>query len=102
MPVLDIENIEAEYYLRISAQDRVGVMAKISEILRDHGVSIEAVIQKEPGRSATIVSVSIVLLTHKVLERKINEVIAQLQSLDEIVENITRIRLDELDGDVDW
>ena len=102
LPVLDIENIEAEYYLRISAQDRVGVMAKISEILRDHGVSIEAVIQKEPGRSATIVSVSIVLLTHKVLERKINEVIAQLQSLDEIVENITRIRLDELDGDVDW
>ena len=97
LPVLAMEDIEAEYYLRIPAVDKVGVMAKISNILQQHDISIEAVIQKE----AVSESVPIVILTHRALERELNKAMAALESLQEITGSITRIRLEPFHGEAD-
>ena len=45
--IVSIEDIESEYYLRILAKDKLGVMARISSVLQKFEISIEAVIQKE-------------------------------------------------------
>lgn len=94
LKILAIEDIESEYYLRISVQDRVGAMAHITDVLRQHDISIEAVIQKEPRNKP----VPIVLLTHRALESRLNEAIAALEALDEVNGSITRIRLETFDA----
>lgn len=95
LSVLPIEEIEAEYYLRIPAVDRVGVMAKISSVLEAEGISIEAVIQKEPSSE----SVPIVILTHRIIEKRLNQAIAALENLSEVTGSITRIRVEPFHGE---
>jgi homoserine dehydrogenase len=90
LPILAIEEIDSEYYLRIPARDKVGVMAKISNILQQYEISIEAVIQKEPISE----SVPIVILTHLAAEKKLNEAIGAIEALDDVTGKIARIRLE--------
>lgn len=96
IPVMNIEDIESEYYLRIPAKDVVGVMAKISSILQNCDISIEAVIQKELQKEAGSESVPIVILTHNAIERQMNKAIAEIEALDDVVGTITRIRVENL------
>jgi homoserine dehydrogenase len=52
-PILPISEVESAYYLRLRVQDRPGVLADITRILADQGISIDAMLQKEPsGRRA--------------------------------------------------
>jgi hypothetical protein len=53
MPVLPMEEVETAYYLRMLAQDKPGVLADITRILGDRGISIEAIIQKEAAPEET-------------------------------------------------
>ncbi len=100
VPILGIDDIECEYYLRIAAQDKIGVMAQISQVLMTHGINIEALIQKEPDHNATgDVTVPIVLLTGKVQERQMNKAIAAIEALDQVVDKVTRIRVELFDGE---
>lgn len=100
LPVLSIEEIECEYYLRISAQDKIGVMAQLSQVLTNYGINIEALIQKEPDHSsAGVTIVPVVLISGKVKERQMNLAIAAIEALDEVVEKVTRIRLELFDGE---
>lgn len=94
IPVLDIEEIVSEYYLRISAQDKVGVMAKISDLLQQHAISIEAVIQKE----AVSESVPIVILTHSAIEKQLNLAIAAIENLEDVNGAVMRIRVESFGG----
>ena len=97
LPVLTIEDITAEYYLRIPVVDQVGVMAGISTVLQACSISIEAVIQKEPAGA----SLAIVILTHAVAEKVLNQAITALQSLAQVTGPITRIRVEPFHGEAD-
>jgi len=100
LPILSIEDIECEYYLRISAQDKIGVMAQLSQVLTEYGINIEALIQKEPDHSsAGVTVVPVVLISGKVQERQMNKAIAAIEALDEVVEKVTRIRVELFDGE---
>ena len=94
LPVLEMEAVETAYYLRIQAQDRPGVMADISRILGDEGISIEALIQKEPAEGAA--TVPVILLTHRVREAAMNRAIAAIEALDSVTAPVTRIRVETL------
>ncbi|MCY4183499.1 MAG: homoserine dehydrogenase [Gammaproteobacteria bacterium] len=89
VPLVAMEDIESACYLRIPALDRMGVMAKITRVLEQHAISIEAVIQKEAQGGA----VPIVLLTHAAAEGRINAALAELGKLAEVVDSIGRIRV---------
>jgi len=95
LPILEIADVETAYYLRMSADDKPGVMADVTQILGNGGISIEAVIQKEPKPQQT--QAEIILLSHKVLERKMNAAIEKIEALDAISTAVTRIRLETLD-----
>ena len=95
-PVLSMDQVETAYYLRLTALDEPGVMARIASILGEHGISIEAIQQKEPGEGET--HVPLVMLTHRVLEGRMNQAIAEIESLGSVQGSVMRIRMETLDG----
>jgi homoserine dehydrogenase len=96
LPMLPIESVETAYYLRMAAADRPGVLAEITRILGDQGISIEALIQKEPKEGDA--KAEIIMLTHRVREQKMNDAITAIQNLPAISGAVTRIRLEHLAG----
>jgi homoserine dehydrogenase len=94
IPVLPADAIHTAYYLRLTAEDKPGVLADISRILAAHHISIEALIQKEPlsGQS----SVPIIMLTQLTLEKEMNAAIAEIEALTTVSGRVNRIRLETL------
>ncbi|WP_221799832.1 homoserine dehydrogenase [Oceanobacter mangrovi] len=92
--VLPIEAVETAYYLRIQAQDRSGVMAKVATILADRDINIEALIQKEPEQDEDLAQ--IIILTHRIVEKTMNDAIVAIEGLDSTVGKVTRIRVEQL------
>lgn len=96
LPVLPVSEIETAYYLRITVKDEIGQMAQIASIMSDNGINIEAILQKEPEEDAA--TVPLVLLTHSVREKQMDQAIEALQALDSVIKPIVRIRVEQLDG----
>ena len=94
--VIDINNIELAYYLRVQARDQRGVLAGISKTLSEHGVSIEGIYQQEgqPGER----SVPVIILTEPVLESEMNAALREIQTLDYTEEPVLKIRIEHFKG----
>ena len=89
-----ISDIETRYYLRIKVTNKPGVLADITKIFGKKSISIESILQKEDSEKD--VNVPIVLVTHKVVEKNINEALKEIESLDVVKDKIKRIRIEEL------
>ncbi len=94
LPISDPEAFVSAYYLRLQAADRPGVMAQVSRIMAEHDISIEAIMQKEPAEGET--TVPVILLTRRVTERAIDDVVAAFEQLEAIIGEVTRIRVETL------
>ena len=94
IPILTMADVETAYYLRMQVTDKPGVMADVARILGDAGISIEAILQKEPAPQAD--KASIILLTHVVRESQMNAAITKIEALNSIHGRVTRIRLERL------
>ncbi len=92
--ILPIDEIETGYYLRISAVDKPGVLSKVTQILSDQGISIEAIIQKEPKEDQ--LEVPVIVLTNRVRESSMNSAIAKIEALDTVHGQVVRIRVESL------
>ena len=92
--IMPIEDVETACYLRMTALDKPGVLAEVSEVFAQHAISLEAVLQKEPAEGAD--KVHLVLLTQKVVESNLNAAIAEVEDFDEIEGSVARIRLEHL------
>lgn len=94
IPVLPADSIRTAYYLRLTAEDKPGVLADVSRILAAHHISIEALIQKEPlaGQS----SVPVIMLTQLTLEKEMNAAIAEIEALATVSGKVNRIRMETL------
>jgi len=69
--------IESRYYLRLSLLDKPGVLGLVASVLGQHGISLASIVQKEPNRAGR--HVSVVLLTHKALEKNVMEALRTLE-----------------------
>jgi homoserine dehydrogenase len=94
LPISPIEEVESSYYIRLQAVDRPGVMATVSGIMGELDISIEAIIQKEPGEGET--TVPLILLTRRVKEKAVAEAFRQFRDLDVIVGEPVRLRVETL------
>ncbi len=94
---LPMSRHEGCYYIRLQVVDRPGVLAEIAAILRDHAISIEALIQRarNPGRG-----VPIVLTTHEAREGAMVTALDQIGALTSVLEPPRMIRIEPFaDGD---
>ena len=90
--VKSIDDVESRYYIRLTVQDKPGVLGQITTIFGSNRVSLKSVIQKGRKHDDTL-EVTLVLITHKTKEALINDSIDKLHDLRSIksVENIIRI-----------
>lgn len=82
-PVLPMGAVNSEWYLRLEAEDRPGVMSQLANCLGAEGISIEALIQKPPKDTAP--TVPIVVLTNAAREdalRRAATAIAELPGVN--------------------
>src|SRR5215472_7625537 len=94
IPILPMGEVETSYYLRMRVQDKPGVLADITRILADLGISIDAMVQREPLEGEE--QVDIIMLTHQAKEKAVNAAIAKIEKLPVVTGKVTRIRLEEL------
>ena len=94
LPILPISEVETAYYLRLRVADEPGVLADITRILADAGISIDAVLQREPGEGES--QTDIILLTHRTIEKQVDSAIAKIEALSTVLSKAIRIRLEEL------
>ncbi len=93
-PWTDFGDIVSSYYLRIPVEDKPGVLAEITRIIADNGISIESLIQKEAPRKKQ--STEVILLTHSTKESAIQNAIAAMQKLPSVHDTIVLLRKEEL------
>jgi len=93
-PILPMDEVVTCCYLRMRVLDKPGVLSRITRILAESKISIEAMVQKEAGAGEP--SVDIVMVTHRALERNVDRAIARIEKLPTVVEPVTRIRLESL------
>ena len=98
LPVLPMADIVTSYYLRIRVADEAGVLAKITTLLANAGISIDAVLQREAdevgGEGST--QTDLIILTHDTREGDMDKALAEIQGLPTVLAPITRIRKEEL------
>lgn len=98
LAVLPMSEVVTSYYLRLRVADEAGVLAKVTGLLADAGISIDAVLQREAdeigGEGST--QTDVIILTHDTREGTLDGVLAQMQALPSVLAPITRIRKEEL------
>jgi homoserine dehydrogenase len=79
------------YYLRLMVVDQPGVLADVTAILRDSGISLESMLQhgRKPGEA-----VAIVLVTHETKEAAVAQATARIAALDAVLEPPALIRIE--------
>lgn len=91
--ILPVSEITTSYYLRVNVNDQLGVMADLTRILADAGISIDAVLQKgtRGGERADII-----MVTHQTREKNVDAAIERIEALGSVVGKVIRIRLETL------
>ncbi len=93
-PILAIDAVVTAFYLRLVVADKAGVLARITGILADNDISIDAVLQRESAEGEN--QTDLVILTHDTVEGRMKAALAQMQALPTVLAPIVRIRKEEL------
>ena len=99
LPIIDIDEVESAFYLRINAANHAGVLSQITQLLSESNISVEAMRQRESGNVGIDKAsfVPIVLTTNIVKESDIKRVVKALENLDDVSGNVAFIRIEMLD-----
>ena len=92
--LLAIEEVWSEFYLRLTMENKSGLLAKITNIFANHKISIDALVHKEVQEDNQ--DPDIFLVSSKVQEHQINKVIKEIEALPENKDKIIKLRIEEL------
>jgi len=93
-PILPVEQVVTSFYLRLRVADQTGVLSRITTILAEHDISIDAVLQRESAEGER--QTDLIILTHDTQEGRMNQALAKMQALATVLGPIVRIRKEEL------
>lgn len=98
LPILPMSEVVTSYYLRLRVADQAGVLAKVTGILAEADISIDAVLQREADEvdSDSASQTDLIILTHDCQELRMDAALARMQALPTVLQNIVRIRKEEL------
>jgi len=88
-----IDEFENKYYIRITAVDKPGVLAKIAGVLAKYGISIASVTQKERLKSSIV---PVVMITHQAKEKDLRAALKMIDRIPDIKEKSVAIRIEDV------
>lgn len=92
-----MDEIETQYYIRLSAADQPGVLAQIARVFGDNMISISSAIQ--PESDDVTQTAEIVIMTHPAQEKAMRKALGELEQLKDVVKEISNfIRVEEIEG----
>jgi homoserine dehydrogenase len=91
-----MDDIETQYYIRLAAQDRPGVLAQIATAFGNNNISISSAIQPEVDEQTR--TAEIVIMTHPAQERAMQKALSELKKLEMVKEISNFIRVEEIEG----
>lgn len=94
--IATIDEVETQYYIRLRAIDRPGVMATVAGVLGELDVSLASVIQKEPAQHDG--SAEIVATTHNAKESAVRQAVERIAELEVVSEVSNVVRIEEGKG----
>ena len=85
-----VSDFKSAYYMRLTVEDRAGILAKIASIFSKNGISIVEMVQK-PARADG--KVPLVLITHETKELSVRAAVAKIDALEEVghVDTVLRV-----------
>ncbi|MBI4382451.1 MAG: homoserine dehydrogenase [Nitrospinae bacterium] len=92
IPLKDISEIDAEYFLHFRVLDNPGVLSRISGVLGNHSISIASVIQR--GRDQNGKGVPLIMMTHTAREKNIQDALSEIDRLDCVCEKTVLLRVE--------
>ncbi|MCR5864865.1 homoserine dehydrogenase [Aquincola sp. J276] len=93
-PILPIEQVRTAFYLRLVVADETGVLSRITTILAELDISIDAVLQRESAEGER--QTDLIILTHDTVEGRMRKALAQMQALPTVLAPIVALRKEEL------
>ncbi|MCK6420972.1 MAG: homoserine dehydrogenase [Aquabacterium sp.] len=93
-PILPIEQVVTSFYLRLQVADQAGVLSRITTILAERDISIDAVLQRESAEGEK--QTDLIILTHDTVEGHMCAALAAMQALPTVLAPIVSIRKEEL------
>ncbi len=93
-PILHIDEVVTAFYLRLQVADQTGVLARITAVLAEHDISIDAVLQRESAEGEK--QTDLIILTHDTVEGRMKAALVKMQALPTVLAPIVRIRKEEL------
>lgn len=92
LPIVPIQQLRTQYYLRFHVLDQVGVLAQIAQILSVHQISIRSVIQKGEAQGTTT-PVAVIIVTHQAVEQHVQKALQQIAHFPFVTESPLLIRM---------
>jgi homoserine dehydrogenase len=89
--IVPYDEIKNRFFLRFTAVDQPGVLARIASILAEHGISISSVAQNERQKGS---SVPVYLSTYTATEKSMGEAIKAIESLPAVKSGTLVMRLE--------
>jgi homoserine dehydrogenase len=96
LAIKPMDDIETQYYIRLNAADRPGVLAKIATVFGKNAISIASAIQPESDDKTH--TAEIVIMTHPAREGKMQKALRELERLDVVREVANFIRIEDIEG----
>ncbi len=93
-PILPISEVVTAFYLRLVVADKAGVLARITAVLAENDISIDAVLQRESAEGEK--QTDLIILTHDTVEGRMTAALVQMQALPTVLAPIVKIRKEEL------
>jgi homoserine dehydrogenase len=92
--IVPMAQVQSAHYLRLLVADEAGVLSRITAILAEHGISVEAILQREPREDE---DATLAIITSVVVEQKFNDALAQMQRLPFVREGASHFRVEHFE-----
>ncbi|MCP4249987.1 MAG: ACT domain-containing protein, partial [bacterium] len=94
--VVQYQSLDAlcgRYYVRFMVQDRPGVIADITRVFADEGISLSAITQRDPHDETCSQVVTITVITHRAQEGALRRAFRTIEGIDAVTETPVAIRI---------
>ncbi len=94
--IVDISEVETAFYMRLTVDDKPGILAGITQLLADADISIEAIIQREPNVGES--KAELIMLTNRAIEGQLRSAVSNIEKLTGVHGSVNTMRVEALNG----